>query len=352
MSGIDPSAGPGDRRNLVTALEPALRDACRGGLGPVQWFKADWQRGGAATGWADYATPGGPMPVVVKLPVPGRELLWTRRLQPSAVGADSCPFTAADDDGQAVADLADPVGLAEAPRDLCVPRLVASGVELAGYHVAWIVIERFEHGPLGLQWHDDHVPRVAEAIGRFHAAAASFDIDREPRREDWKHEFKDAAAAVRSHALPEPARWKKALKALRQRAGDLIEEWRSRPVTQWLHGDLHLANAMSREGVDAGAVSLIDLAEVRPGHWIEDAIFLERQLWARPERLAAAAPLRAVADARKTHGLANGSEYPRLASIRRGFLAATAPLFLKTEGHPAHLAACLEHLERSLDELR
>ena len=45
-----------------------------------------------------------------------------------------------------------------------------------------------------------------------------------------------------------------------------------------------------------------------------------------------------------------GADDARLAMIRRVLLAATAPRFLKTEGHPRHLEACLGQLEKTLGE--
>jgi hypothetical protein len=108
---------------------------------------------------------------------------------------------------------------------------------------------------------------------------------------------------------------------------------------------------MSRTSLTEGPVSLIDLAEVRPGHWVEDAVYLERQLWSRPERLQGHSPVRAIARARKAEGLDNGKEYQHLAAIRRALLAGTAPAFLRSEGSPAHLAACLQQLERALGQL-
>ena len=45
-------------------------------------------------------------------------------------------------------------------------------------------------------------------------------------------------------------------------------------------------------------------------------------------------------------------DYQRLAMIRRALLAGTAPRYLKTEGHPKHLQACLDWLERALVELK
>ena len=109
---------------------------------------------------------------------------------------------------------------------------------------------------------------------------------------------------------------------------------------------------MSRHSIEDGPGCLIDLAEVRAGHWIEDAGYLERQLWARPERLKRHKPVRLVAAARKRLGLPVSADDARLATIRRLLLAASAPKFLRSEGHPKHLEACLSRLERGLTELR
>ena len=104
--------------------------------------------------------------------------------------------------------------------------------------------------------------------------------------------------------------------------------------------------------MEAGPVALIDLAEVRAGHWVEDAVYLERQFWARPKHLDAARPVKTLAAARRRLGLPVQDDYPRLAMARRVLLAATAPGFLKSEGDPRHLDACLGWLERALSELK
>jgi hypothetical protein len=311
-----------DSRTLAASLVPVLEGACDGRLGPITWFKADWQRGGAATGTATYQSDDGPQPVVVKLPVVPRELVWTRRLQEG--------------------DVDDPV----------VPRLYGSGAELGGYDLAWMVMERFLHGPLGLRWHDDHLPRIAEAAARFHALAGRIEVDQPPRVEEWSEMITEAQGSVKLNAVEEPRRWTTALKTLAGRLDELVAEWRARDVRQWLHGDLHLANTMCRESMDAGAVSLIDLAEVHAGHWVEDAVYLERQLWARPERMAKQKPVRLIAAARRRLGLPVEEDYARLAMIRRVLLAATAPRFIRSEGNPRHLAACRDWLERGLKELK
>ena len=314
-----------DTRSLASSLAPVVIEATEGRLSDIHWFKADWQRGGAATGHATWCSDDGTSrPVVLKFPVVERELRWTRRLQEPL-------------DGET---------------DIVVPHLFAGGPTLGGYDLAWIVIEHFEHGPLGLHWHEDHVSRTAEALARFQASAQRFEVDREPRFEDWPALLADSIENVRVQAIPREKEWKAALKKLKPRLDDLVAEWRARNTNGWTHGDAHLANAMSRTSIDHGPVCLIDLAEVHPGHWIEDAVYLERQFWARPERMGSAKPVKAVATARKRLGLPVREDYPRLAMIRRVLLAATAPKFIKSEGHPRHLEACLNWLEMGLGDLK
>ncbi|MCX5659956.1 MAG: hypothetical protein NTW19_09575 [Planctomycetota bacterium] len=70
-----PSPHAADSRPLGALLEPALRQTCGGRLSEVNWFRTDWQRGGALTGYATYRDDDGqPQPVVVKLP-PAAELV-------------------------------------------------------------------------------------------------------------------------------------------------------------------------------------------------------------------------------------------------------------------------------------
>lgn len=310
-----------DHRSLAAALVPVLDAACDGRLGPISWFKADWQRGGAATGTAEFRdSDDHEARVVLKLPVVQREIMWMRRLQNGA----SAPV---------------------------VPRLFASGDEIGGYDLAWLVMERFDHGPLGLHWHENHLQRIAEAGARFQAAAALHPVDQPPRVEDWPTMIDRAREIVRVNRMEHDQRWTNALKSVRGCLDDLVEAWRARDVKQWLHGDLHLANAMSRTGLDDGPVCLIDLAEVHAGHWVEDAVYLERQLWARPDRLKKKSPVKLMAKARRRLGLPVSDDDARLASIRRVLLGATAPAFMKSEGHPLHLAACLEQVEKGLDLL-
>ncbi len=309
---------------MATNLLPALREACDGHLGPVSWFRADWQRGGASTGTAGWiGADGTTRDVVVKFPVIPSELFWTRRLQ-SADGA--------------------------APK--VIPHLYASGTSLGHYDLAWMIMERLPYGPLGLRWHRDHIDRVAQAIATFHAETDPLPIDDgHARTEVWEGLLERSRASLRDNRVRQAATWTDAVKRVQRLLDTLVERWRSRDTTHWIHGDVHLANAMSRDGAHSGDVVLIDLAEVRPGHWTEDAVYLERQLWGRPERLDQTRPVRAVARARRRLGLPASKEGYILADIRRVLMAATAPAFLKTEGHPRHLAGALHQLEAALERL-
>jgi len=315
-----PHRPPGDARALAASLAEPLRDACGGRLGSIIWFRTDWQRGGAATGHAPWSGDDCEE-AVVKLPVNTRELAWLRRVNERAAVDGTAPV---------------------------VPRLLAGGTSLADYELAWVVIERLPHGPLGCHWHDDHIARIAEASAKFAAASAAHPVDRPVGTEPWPRLLAAARASVESNALRERSRWNAALRTVAGRLDAIVQEWEARTPIEWIHGDLHLANAMSRVAIDEGPVCLIDLAEVRPGHWVEDAIYLERQLWAIPERLKATRPVRAIAHARKQLGLSNGPSHMRMAAIRRLLLAATAPAFMKSEGAPAYLNACLERLEITL----
>lgn len=307
--------------SLAASLAPVLIEACDGRLSDIRWFRTDWQRGGAATAMAKFRCDDGQQhDVVVKVPIVQRELTWTRRLH--------CER-----------------------EDAVTPRLYASGESVGGYDLAWIVIERLRHGPLGTHWHDSHLPRIAAAVAKFHKCANEFPVDREYADEPWEKMLEEAQKNVADNNVSNRQRWNSAIKAVRQMLRKLLDEWHAHDGMQWIHGDLHIANAMSRVGMEDGPVTLIDLAEVRPGHWIEDAVYLEHQLWVRPERTAKHKPVKLIAQARKALGLPVHDSYPRLATIRRALLAATAPTHLRIEGSPKYIDACLDRLEQAVKDL-
>ena len=306
--------------SLASSLEPVLRKQTNNRVDKIHWFRTDWQRGGAATGFAQWTDDSGETTdVVIKLPVNQRELRWTRKLQ---------------------------------EQDGVVPLLLASGEQLNGYDLAWIIIERFPVGPLGGHWENSNVSRIARAAARFTKQASQFAVDQDGRREDWKTLLQTAKTSVRENHIENESEWKKSHSLIAKKLNHLMDIWRERRIDQWLHGDVHLANAMCRCDNPESLVSLIDLAEVHAGHWIEDAVYLERQLWGHKSRLKATKPVPTMASARKKLGLRVDSDYSTLVDVRRLMLATTAPAFMQSEGDPRYLAACLEQLQNAFDRLR
>lgn len=305
--------------SLASSLEPVLRKQTNNRLGDIHWFRTDWQRSGAATGFSVWQRDDeDEVQVVVKLPVVERELRWTTRMQHA--------------DGVA-------------------PHLLASGEYLGGYDLAWMIIERFPVGPLGKHWEDSHIDRMVDAATRFTLHASEFPIDKKGRKEDWDLMLQKAKKSIRENHIKDGSKWKKAHSLLVKKLDGILEIWRARKVNQWLHGDLHLANAMCRSDTPDAKVSLIDLAEVHAGHWVEDAVYLERQLWGYKSRLKATRPVHAMAVARKRHGLQVDDSYNELVEVRRLLLAATAPSFMQSEGDPRYLSACLHQFQTAIDLL-
>jgi hypothetical protein len=306
--------------SLASSLEPVLREQTNNQLSDIYWFRTDWQRSGATTGFATWnSEDASDVPVVVKLPINKNELRWTRRMQ-NANGV--------------------------------APNLFASDERLNGYDLAWLIIERFPVGPLGAHWDDSNIERISESAALFSKFASEFPVDQKGRRENWKDLLEIAKKSIRENNLENESRWKKAQSQLSKRLAGLLELWRGRRINQWLHGDVHLANAMCRTDEPHAPVSLIDLAEVHAGHWIEDAVYLERQLWGHKSRLKASRPVHAMAIARKKFGLQVDDNYHQLVDIRRLLLAATAPAFMQSEGNPRYLASCLAQFETALDRLQ
>lgn len=341
------------RDGVGDQFAPLLREACGGRLSSIGWFRADWQRGGAKTGraWWDLS-PGGDdegatedepergaglgqsvkgrrVEVVVKIPVGPVEFAWNARMQPEE---------------------GDPHGI--------TAKTYALSMSIGEYDLAWIVMERFPAGPLFGLKRKDALKLTADAAARFYNRAARYGIDRKKRVENWPLLLERARDACRNEALPNSQNWSDAIKSLQKHGKSWIDDWTNRPITGWIHGDLHPANVMSRSDDNPNdPAMLIDLAEVRPGHWIEDAVYLERIYWARRSILDGRDPVKLIGKARKRYGIDGAGDasvegdVSRLATIRRALLAATAPAYLRSEGNPTYLAACLNVLETSIKSL-
>lgn len=299
-----------------TMLEPVLRSVCGDRLSAVSWFRTDWQRGGAATGYASYRDDEGTdRPVVVKLPVPPCELQWLTALQPF---------------------------------EDVVPRLYAGGEMLGGYDMAWVVIERLPHGPLGSAWGGGEFKLLIEAIGRFYLAASKFPVNTQPHHRDWDQIFEHARRSVHDRALPEAQRWNKALKKAHRKYKSWVKVWDDRPLEHWCHGDLHLGNAMTRNEPPNGPAVLFDLAKVCVSHWVQDGVYLEHLYWGRRDELDGHKLCKELAHHRKKLGLSVDKRWSHLANAKRALLAMSTPAKLDLDGNAHYVHGALEVLERAV----
>lgn len=319
-------AGSADAHDLGPILLPAIQRACDQRLTDVRWFRTDWQTGGAATAFANFAGEEGqpPRQVVIKIPIGPREhrVLGT---------------------------------LAE--HDAPTPRVARGGVALNGYDLAWVVMERFPGDPLSARVHHDVFDHLALAGARFHAACARcMPIEPAPAGHDWERLIDRARECVRANAatIPSAPQWLAELKHVHRVLPRVLALWSTRAINTWCHGDLHAGNCMERPAGSPwgpAGYALLDFAEVHPGHWVEDAVYMERQFWARPQILGGAKPVSLMAKARRDLGLDTSDDYGMLANVRRLLMAATTPAFLEREGHPAMMSATLEVLSRVLPQV-
>lgn len=326
--------GHSDYSSLAAALEPALREACHGNLSEIAWFKSTWQSGGAATALARFSlTDGRTAEVVVKLPVGPAEYLWTTGME--GLHAPDGPHCGLE------------LG--------CTPRVFAAGMELGGYDLAWLVVERLAGQPLSHQLDQDAVHDLLTTAADWYARAAALrPIEgAAPERREWNGVIHRAREALKTAPVDHHHRWVDAVKHVQRALPRLVEIWESRPINTWCHGDLHPGNAMRRASEGRGAGSpgrcvLIDLALVHAGHWVEDAVYLERLYWGKPELLHGVKPVSVVARTLKDRSLYGGEDYALLANVRRVLMGACSPAFLEREGNPLYLRSALEHVERLL----
>jgi hypothetical protein len=328
--------GHADYSSLAVALEPALIAACDGDLSGIEWFRSTWQAGGAATARARFAlTEGRWADVIVKLPVGPAEYLWTRGME----GLDA------------------PEGAYCELEHGCTPRVFAAGTELGGYDLAWLVVERIPGHPLSHSLDERAVhDLLGAAVEWYQRAAALRTPPASAPTRDWAALLDKARHALRDAHLDSHQRWADAVRQTQKSLNSVLARWEARPINTWCHGDLHPGNAMRRPpapGQDGpGRCVLIDLALVHPGHWVEDAVYLERLFWGRPELLHGVRPVTAMARLLKERGLHGGEDHTAIANFRRVLMAATAPAFLAREGNPRYLAAALDMLERTLTLIR
>lgn len=313
--------------SLGPALLPQLNAECDGRLLDIRWFRTDWQRGGAATAYATLAgdTHLPEREVVIKFPVGPREY---RVL----------------------------VGLGATPAP--TPRIAYHGTELGSFDMAWVVMERIGGEPLKANPTKPSFWMCAQALAQFYLRANEcWPLTQHETSADWPELIAKSRDSAKLNAIPDAQRWSNTIHQVQRVLDRLLVKWHTRPANAWCHGDLHLANVMLRDAASPWSdhasgpaepeAILFDFANVRCGHWIEDAVYLERQYWANKEVIKKIKPVSLIARARREAGLPS-EDHTQLATIRRILLAACVPAFLDREGHPSYLAAALETLEAQL----
>ncbi len=322
-----------DAHDLGESLAPSLVEACGGRLGHIDFFRSTHQHGGAATGFSTWRLDdGSTLPVMVKLPVGPVEHRWSLALGGdgngswNALRARACP----------------------------VPRVLAAGTMLGGYDFAWLVVEKLRLPLSPTHMDASQVKELLEAAADFqhHALACSPEVDGRSRTPDWDALLHKGRQACHEDALPESQKWNDVLKKVERVLPVLKAKWERRPINAWCHGDLHAGNLMHRwhdDGATRRGV-LIDLALVHPGHWVEDAVYLERQYWGHETMLHGVKPVSELAHQRRQRGLHADGDYAELAAVRRVLMAASAQAMAYREGNHKYLHAAHEVLEKNLHQ--
>jgi len=187
--------------------------------------------------------------------------------------------------------------------------------------------------------------RLQQLCGRVDAASTA-----SPRKVDWELMMRRSRDALHRGTILSPHEaqiWNNELKAVHRVLPTLLARWNARSKVDWCHGDLHGGNAI-RIDEPGGSVVLIDMGLVHAGHWIEDALYLERVYWANTAALCGVNPLKDLALHRRELGLHCDGDYGRLASVRRVLTASCAPALIEREGNKAYLDAALEIIRKNL----
>jgi aminoglycoside phosphotransferase (APT) family kinase protein len=317
---------------LGASLGPALIQHCHGRLSTIEWFRSTWQHGGAATGFARWRRDdGAEIEVLVKVPVGPVEYRWTTQLSDAAESLN---------------------GFAKIPgaSHLPTPRVLASADGLGEYDLAWLVMERLQGPTLTHGWCRESLESLLWSAALMQAKAEHLaPVGAAPAQPDWEGLIHKARDIARASELPEAQHWNESVKHVQRHLPRLEARWAARPINAWCHGDLHPGNAMRRD--DGGPCVLIDLALTHAGHWVEDAVYLERQFWGHAQGLFGVHPVSLLAKYRRELGVTTEGDYGALANVRRVLMAACAPVYLEHEGNSRYLHAALETIDKVLPQV-
>jgi hypothetical protein len=326
--------GTPDGLSLGVGLGPALIEQLGGRLSAIEWFRSTWQHGGAATGFARWMRDdGGEEEVMVKLPVGPVEFRWTTQLSDAADYLNGLT-------GKPDAD------------HFPAPRVMASGDSVGGHDLAWLVIERLDGQTLTHGWCRRSLEDLIKSAALLQARAEHLaPVGAAPQAQDWERLIQRAREIARAADLPEAQHWNDSVRRVQKHLPLLAAKWASRPIIAWCHGDLHPGNAMRRRGQPDRPCVLIDLALMHAGHWVEDAVYLERQFWGHPEGLFGIHPVSQLAKHRRELGLNTEGDYGAVANVRRVLMAACAPVYMEREGNSRYLHAALETIDKALPQV-
>jgi len=217
---------PSTTQALGESLAPHLIKHLSPHLGDLHWFRADWQRGGAATGFATWTwSDGRTVDAMVKLPVGHREYFWTTRLGEVSEGEWH----------------------GEGACGLPTPRLLASGDALNGYDLAWIVVEKLAGPPMSRRRSRESIEAIVATTAEFQERCGRVKpVDEAATGHDWHAGVKKSREAIRRGDCPDEQQWGEALKKVSRHLDSVVTRWNARPMSSWCHGDLHPANALRR----------------------------------------------------------------------------------------------------------
>jgi len=198
-----------------------------------------------------------------------------------------------------------------------VPALFASGQHLAGFELAWKAVEHCRGGVLGPQWGGYEFEMLLEAGVAFQAAAADIQLPDGPVRLQSRT-TEDVRGWLRA-ALPD--RPPGPVQALLEKVEDDFAWVAANCETVTSHGDLHMCNAVTRDGPPAGQVLLIDFAVCRQP-WAFEAARLQVLNSLDPKRPGFRDLVARMGEIREGRGLSTCPDLEQLSALTLAWYAA------------------------------